>query len=108
MDKKRVDITKTARDLIVKAFGEYRDGIYEEKSDNGQSMICKAKVLDAVSLGYNKVVVESPIKDDDGKLVLKRGKKQLDTSKRDTENIPLDEDIDEYFEREILPQVPVL
>lgn len=103
---KRVDITKTARDLIVKAFGEYRDAIYEEKSDNGQSMICKAKVLDAVSLGYNKVVVESPIKDDDGKLVLKRGKKQPDTSKRDTENIPLDEDIDEYFEREILPYNP--
>ena len=37
---------------------------------------------------------------------MKRGKKQADVSQRDTENIPLNEDMDEYFEREVLPFSP--
>ena len=36
-------------------------------------------------------------------LVLKNGKKQADSSLRDTENVPLKEDIREYFNREVLP-----
>ena len=39
-------------------------------------------------------------------MVLKKGKKQPDTSLRDTENVPLKEDIKEYFEREVLPFAP--
>ena len=31
---------------------------------------------------------------------------QADSSKRDTENVPLDEDMDEYFKREVLPYSP--
>ena len=31
---------------------------------------------------------------------------QADSSKRDTENVPLDEDMDEYFKREVLPYNP--
>ena len=44
--------------------------------------------------------------DEEGNLVLKKGKKQPDTSLRDTENVPLKEDIKEYFEREVLPFAP--
>ena len=44
--------------------------------------------------------------DPDGNPVKKRGKLQPDTSKRDTENVPLDEDIDDYFKREVLPYSP--
>ena len=46
------------------------------------------------------------MKDEEGKLVLKSGKKQPDSALRDTENVPLKEDIDEYFAREILPFAP--
>ncbi|MDF1477650.1 class I SAM-dependent DNA methyltransferase [Leifsonia sp. H3M29-4] len=35
-----------------------------------------------------------------------RGKPLPDTDARDTENVPLDEDIHEYFAREVLPHVP--
>lgn len=103
---KRVDITQDARELIVKAYGEYRDEVYKETTSEGHELTCKAKVLSSISLGYNKVTIESPIIDAKGNPVLKKGKKQADTSKRDTENIPLDEDIDEYFDREVFPFNP--
>ena len=42
----------------------------------------------------------------DGKIALKNGKKQPDTSLRDTENVPLTESIRDYFKREVLPFAP--
>ena len=57
-------------------------------------------------MGYRKVVVETPIYNEDGTLVLKRGKKVADTAKRDSENIPLTEDVEEYISREVLPYNP--
>lgn len=103
---KRVDITLEARNLVVKAYGEYRDGIYEAESDNGHKLIVKSKILSALSLGYNKVIVESPQLDAEGNPIIKRGKMQADVSKRDSENIPLDEDMDEYLAREVTPYSP--
>jgi type I restriction enzyme M protein len=46
------------------------------------------------------------MRDKDGNLVIKNGKVQPDITLRDTENIPLSEEIDKYFEREILPYIP--
>lgn len=103
---KRVDITDACRDLIVKAYGEFRTENYEAQTETGNTIICKSKVLDSVSLGFNKIVVETPLYDEDDKIVLKKGKPVADTSKRDTENVPLDEDIDAYFSREVLPYNP--
>jgi type I restriction enzyme M protein len=103
---KRVDITKEARSLIVKAYGEYRDDTFEATSEGGYKLVVKSKILSALSLGYNKITVETPLLDPDGNPVLKKGKQQPDSSKRDTENISLDEDMDEYFAREVLPYNP--
>lgn len=103
---KRVDITDACRDLIVKAYGEFRTENYEAQTDSGNTIICKSKVLDSISFGYNKIVVETPLYDEAGKIILKKGKPVADTSKRDTENVPLDEDIDAYFAREVLPFNP--
>ena len=103
---KRVDITQEARDLIVKAYGEYRDGTFEAIAEGGHKLIVKSKILSSLSLGYNKITVENPVIDEDGNPILKRGKMQADSSKRDTENVPLDEDMDEYFKREVLPYSP--
>ena len=50
--------------------------------------------------------MESPQIDENGKIVLKKGKPVADASKRDTENVPLAEDIDAYFEREVIPYNP--
>ena len=103
---KRVDITEACRKLIVKAYGEYTDKTYEQELENSGHIVCKSKVLDSVSLGYYKISVESPMLDDEGNKILKKGKAVADPSKRDTENVPLDEDIDAYFAREVLPYNP--
>ncbi|WP_297644726.1 class I SAM-dependent DNA methyltransferase [uncultured Treponema sp.] len=101
---KRVDLTAACRNMILRAYDEYSDKDYEEKTENGNSIICKSKVLDSVDLGYNKITVESPLLDENGELVKdKKGKAQADSNKRDYENVPLDEDIDKHFEREVLP-----
>ncbi|WP_295919896.1 class I SAM-dependent DNA methyltransferase [uncultured Anaerovibrio sp.] len=103
---KRVDITTACRDLIVKIYGDYTDGTFKDVNENGNEIIVKSKVLDSVTLGYNKITVESPELDEAGNKVIKNKKPVADSKKRDTENVPLDEDIDTYFKREVLPYNP--
>ena len=52
-------------------------------------------------------MVETPVCDENGQPVLKRGKKQPDKSKSDTEIIPLTEDVDAYIEKNVLPYNPL-
>ena len=103
---KNTDISQNCRDLIVKVYGDFKDGTFEGTDENGGKIIAKSKVIDAVDFGYNKITVESPQTDENGKIILKKGKPVADTSKRDTENVPLAEDIDDYFEREVIPYNP--
>jgi len=61
--------------------------------------------------GYTTITVERPLRDEQGNVVLgakgkQKGKPQADSALRDTENVPLTEDIAEYFEREVLPHAP--
>ena len=61
--------------------------------------------------GYRTITVERPLRDDGGKPILGEkgkltGKQQSDSSLRDTENVPLSEDVDAYFKREVLPHAP--
>lgn len=103
---KRVDINKDARSMIVKAFGEYRDSEYTFTTPQGYKLVCKSKIIPIIKFGYNKIVVEQPLVDENGNPIKKRGKIQPDVSKRDTENVPLEEDMDEYLKREVLPFNP--
>lgn len=103
---KNVDITKACRDLIIEAYGAYADGTYNGVDENDHTIVVKSKVMDAIDLGYNKIVVETPQLDEDGNVVMKKKKPVADASKRDTENVPLAEDIDAYFEREVIPYNP--
>lgn len=103
---KRVDISEACRDLIVKAYGAYISHDYTYEISEGKSIVCKCKVMDSVSLGYNKITIESPELDENGEPIMKGKKLVADKRKRDTENVPLDEDIDDYFNREVLPYRP--
>ena len=103
---KRYDIAKASRDMIVQAYGEYCTRNYEGVEEDGKPIICKSKVVEGISLGYSKVVVETPVYNEDGSVLLKRGKKVADVTKRDTESIPLTEEINEYIAREVLPYNP--
>ncbi len=97
---KRNDITDQCRELIVKAYGSFENcAVYGEK----RGIYCESKIFETVEFGYNKIVVERPLRDENGEIVLKKGKPVADASLRDTENVPLTQDVDRYFEREVLP-----
>ena len=99
---KRNDITEACRELIVRAYGEYKNNVVYSDND----IYCESKIFGTEEFGYNKVIIEHPMKDKEGNLIKKKGKKCPDISLRSSENIPLVEDIDSYFEREILPYMP--
>ena len=70
-----------------------------------------ARIFRNEDFGYTTLTVERPLRDEQGKLVLGqkgkfKGKPQPDSSLRDTENVPLGEDIKAYFKREVLPHAP--
>jgi type I restriction enzyme M protein len=67
----------------------------------------RVRVFDNEDFGYTKVRVERPQVTEKGKVKRKRdGTPKPDTSLRDYERVPLSEDVDAYFEREVAPHVP--
>lgn len=98
---KRVDISEECREMIVQAFGEFKDRNYYL----GESIV-ESKVFDNEDFGFTRVTIESPQRDQQGLIVLKKGKLVADADLKDTEDIPLKEDIQTYFEREVLPYNP--
>ena len=79
---------------ITKIYGEFKESGY-------------SKIFDNKAFGYTKVTVERPERDTKGEIVKdKKGNPKPDSSLRDTENIPLTMDIQEYMEKEVLPHVP--
>ena len=98
---KRVDITDRYREIVVQAYGEFKNKTYEI-----DGKICESKIFENVDFGFNRIQIESPLYDENGNVVMKSKKIAPDTSKRDYENVSLVEDIDAYFEREIKPYNP--
>ena len=74
-----------------------------------------ARIFKNEEFGYTTLTVERPLRhkdgDEAGKVVLGlkgklKGKPQPDSALRDTENVPLADDIAAYFKREVLPHAP--
>ncbi len=79
---------------ITKIYGEFKESEH-------------SKIFDNKAFGYSKVTVERPERDAKGKIIVdKKGNPKPDSSLRDTENIPLTMDIQEYMDKEVLPHVP--
>ena len=95
---KRVDLDDNCIRLILKAYESFEDGVSE---DNG--LYVESKVYDKDFFGYTKVTVETALCDEAGKPILKKGKLQPVKGASDNEIIPLQEDIDEYMEKNVLP-----
>lgn len=67
----------------------------------------RSKIFDNDDFGYRTITVERPLRDEQGEIVRDRkGQPKPDASLRDTENVPLKEDVAAYFTREVLPHVP--
>ena len=93
LGNKRNDIPESAIAEITRLYGDFVE------SDI-------SKIFDTADFGYTKITVERPLRDENGQLILKKGKPQPDADLRDTENVPLKEDIQAYFQREVLPFAP--
>ena len=83
-------------------------GNFEEASKDGAPI---SRIFKNEAFGYRTITVERPLRDASGQIVLGekgklKGKPQPDSSLRDTENVPLSENVDVYFKREVLPHVP--
>ena len=98
---KRVDLDDRCIELIVQAYNCFEDETYTEGE-----LVVESKVLDNSSFGFTKVTVETAQTDENGKPVLKRGKMQPIKGQSDTEIIPLQEDMDAYMEKNVLPYNP--
>lgn len=93
LDNKRNDIPKHYIEEIARIYAEFKESEI-------------SKIFDNEDFGYSKIVVERPQKNESGNVITKSGKPVADASLRDTENVPLKEDIEEYFKREVLPYAP--
>ena len=95
---KRVDLCDDCIRLIITSYNEFDNKAYTEGA-----LSVESKVFENDFFGYTKVTVETPVTDDAGNPVLKKGKPQPDKAKSDTEIIPLSENIDDYFAKNVLP-----
>jgi type I restriction enzyme M protein len=94
LGNKRNEISNKQIAEITKIYGDFKPNEY-------------SKIFDNKEFGYAKVTVERPERNAKGQVVAdKKGNAKADSSLRDTENIPLTMDMQEYMEREVLPHVP--
>ena len=92
LGSKRKQLNDEQINEIVKIYGEFEESKV-------------SKIFQTTDFGYRRITVERPLKDENGKVVLVKGKSKIDTDARDNENVPLSEDIKAYFKREVLPHV---
>jgi type I restriction enzyme M protein len=103
LGSKRKELSDEHIDEITRLFGAFKN-----VDKDGKPV---SRIFRTTDFGYRTITVERPKCDDAGKIVLgskgkQKGKPQPDTSLRDTENVPLNQDVEAYFEREVKPYAP--
>ncbi len=107
LGNKRKELSAEHIEDITRLFGHFEQSTREV--DNNPVPI--SRIFNNEDFGYRTITVERPERDSDGKIVLGskgkgKGKPVPDSALRDTENVPLNEDIETYFKREVLPHAP--
>src|SRR5205814_6161497 len=103
LGSKRKELSQAHIDDVTRIFGAFK-----EVTRDGVPI---SRIFKNEDFGYRTITVERPQRDDAGNVVLAtkgkgRGKPVPDPELRDTENVPLTDDVTGYFEREVLPHVP--
>ena len=103
LGSKRKELSDAHIDRITQLFGQF-----VEAEEDGKPV---SRIFRNQDFGYTTITVERPLRDEAGQPVLglkgkQKGKPQPDSALRDTENVPLSEDLQAYFEREVLPHAP--
>jgi len=104
LGSKRKELSPEHIDDITRLFGNFEEA--SRQVDGSQVPI--SRIFANQAFGYRTITVERPERDANGNVVLGqkgkgKGKPVPDSSLRDTENVPLNEDITTYFKREVLP-----
>ena len=100
LGSKRKELGAEHIEEITRLFGNFK-----EITKDGVPI---SRIFKNEDFGYRTITVERPERDKAGKVVLAtkgklKGKPQPDADLRDTENVPLSEDVEDYFKREVLP-----
>ena len=103
LGNKRRELSEAHIDEITRLFGAF--------TDSKQDGVPVSRIFKNEDFGYRTITVDRPLRDEQGQIVSgtkgkQKGKPQPNTELRDSENVPLDEDIEAYFEREVLPHTP--
>jgi len=103
LGSKRKELSDEHIAEITRLFGQFVE------AKDGKKPI--SRIFKNSDFGYRTITVERPLRDETGKIVLgakgkQKGKPQPDSALRDTENVPLSEDVETYFKREVLPHAP--
>ena len=103
LGSKRKELSDEHIATITKLFGDFTESHLAGKPIS--------RIFKNQEFGYRTITVERPLRDEKGTIVLgtkgkQKGKPQPDSSLRDTENVPLSEDVEAYFKREVLPHAP--
>lgn len=103
LGSKRKELSDGHITEITRLFGQFIE------ASEGKKPI--SKIFKNTDFGYRTITVERPLRDENGQIALaakgkQKGKPQPDASLRDTENVPLNEAVEDYFQREVLPHVP--
>jgi len=107
LGNKRVEITETARQLIMQAYHDFSDGVVTKTAADGTEIRVESKVRENDYFKYSKLFIMNPERDAEGNVVKdKKGKPVFDKSLNDTEIIPWLTDKDEYLQKNVAPYSP--
>jgi type I restriction enzyme M protein len=121
LGSKRKELSDEHIAEITRLFGEAKDVYVDEngkpisrkklESGSHPNALPISRIFKNTDFGYRTIIVERPERDAKGNVVKetkgkRKGQPKPDASLRDSENVPLDEDVEAYFEREVLPHVP--
>ncbi len=103
LGSKRKEMSDEHISIVTRMFGDFVDA-----EEDGKPI---SRIFNNADFGYTTITVERPLRDEAGNTVLgakgkQKGKPQPDSALRDTENVPLGENIQDYFAREVLPHAP--
>ena len=108
--KEKLELLKAAQQLMEKIGSEQHDDFNSFKKLVTETIKQEKLKLDAKS--QKRILDVVSWKNEDAERVIKKTEKdgtivyEADSDLRDTENVPLDEDIQTYFEREVLQHIP--
>ncbi|MBL8811507.1 MAG: SAM-dependent DNA methyltransferase [Planctomycetaceae bacterium] len=105
LGSKRKELSPEHIDEITRLFGEANE-VSVPADDGTKTPI--SRIFRNEDFGYRTITVERPERDEKGNVVKEtkgknKGKPKPDANLRDTENVPLSEDVETYFQREVVP-----